>query len=440
MPSHPDRTNNPHLSRSQIEYLLNNLPSSLIAVAFGVAALVIVFRDVIDPVVLYSWTAAAILITLSRLGTYLWLKKHKHYDLHLAERLIFISATATGLLWGVATILFCIPTDMFYWVFMAFFMSGYASGAVFSTSALLPACAGYFFPTILPVTAWMFLQEDSRAALMGVLLLSFTFAAWNMARNAHRFLIENVEVQTQLQLAQQEVEANQEKVQALQTMAGGIAHDFNNILAGMTGNLYLARNQTDVSPKLTRYLSSMEESLSQASNIGRKMLAYSNAAPMNRQHIQIEQVLQQRVSHMQHDEGMDITCHVEGDLPPLHVDVTQFEAVLDSLIFNAHESYGASTGTVKITAGPGHHTASQTQVLPANVDDKQIYITVSDTGCGMSPEIQAHIFDPFFTTKFTGRGLGMSVVYGVIQRMGGAIAIQSSPGQGTNVSISLPAA
>jgi len=223
------------LTRSQLEYLKENLPPSIAAVGFGIVAIIAVFYGDVPNGWLIGWAICAVLALLFRSWVYVYLKRTTDdpSDMPLAKKLITLSATATGLSWGLASIIFAMHTDdVMHWVFLAFFMSGYASGAVFSTSALLPACAGYFFPTITPITIWFFLQSEPHSQWMGALLAIFTFAAWKMAKNAHSFLIDKVEKQVQLHEAGLELESSIAKTHALQTMAGGIAHDFNNLFTG----------------------------------------------------------------------------------------------------------------------------------------------------------------------------------------------------------------
>ncbi len=180
------------LKRQRLAYLCDNLISAVVATLLGVMIVGWVFREIIDPLTLYGWVISALLITAVRLWSYFWIKQQldNPESFSAIEKVLIATAAATGLAWGIGSMLFAMSTDMFYWVFLAFVLSGYASGSVFTTSASLPACAAYFFPTILPITGWFFLQDDPRAPLMGVLLLVFIAAAWNVARNANRMLLD----------------------------------------------------------------------------------------------------------------------------------------------------------------------------------------------------------------------------------------------------------
>jgi signal transduction histidine kinase len=444
MPDHDHTLLKQRLSQHQLQYLTDNLPSSLIAVIVGIVAMVVVFNGVIDTALLTGWVITASLVVIFRFSIYIWLKRNINNVAArpLAKSFIIISATATGILWGLASILFSMPTDMFYWVFLAFFMSGYASGAVFSTAALLPACAGYLFPTLIPITIWFFFQDDGRAPLMGTLLAIFTFAAWNMAKNAHRIMVDNVEVQTQLQLAKQQIQLHDEKNKALQTMAGGIAHDLNNTLTGIIGNLYLAQREPHLSPNLQHKLETMQTGLSAATAMGRKMLDYSNASLFTPEEINLPDLIQSEIMPQHDIAAMNIHLEVQDNIPLFTGDAKQQQQVIYGLLFNACESYHDDNQNNAIFLSVKHHDK---HVIQNKIEwdslnnDVVIELEIKDHGCGMSQHVIDHIYDPFFTTKFTGRGLGMSVVYGSVKRMKGKIAITSNEGHGSSVCIYFPA-
>jgi len=428
------------LTQSQLETLVENLPPSIMAVVFGIITMFLVFYGVVDTWLLVSWAGIASFVAVCRYAVFLWAKHHIHdkNNFQTIECLIILSATATGILWGIASIIFSIPTDMFYWVFLAFFMSGFVSGAIFSSSALLPAAAGYFFPTILPITAWFFLQDDSRALLMGVLLLVFTIAAWKMAKNAHSFLIDKVEAQLHYQLAQQELQAKDEKILALQTMANGIAHDFNNTLASIVGNIYLAKRQVNVSDALDKQLSRIEEGVNRATVLGNKMLEFSDTGLFATEELYIPKLIKQVIESIGEDK--QISLNVDDNLPILVGNAKQFATMMHDLIVNALESYGHEQGEVVVSISKLHQRECPEECADkeAFIHDSYIHIDVQDYGCGMTEETIGKIFDPFFTTKFTGRGLGLSAVYGIVHRMNGEITIDSNIEQGTKITIDLP--
>jgi len=417
------------LSQSQISYLIENLPSSLIAVSMGLVVMFFMFKDVVSAPILWGWVSTGIVVVAFRTAVFFWVKQRLHESSQLAwaERLVFLSALATGILWGVGSILFAMSTDMFYWVFLAFFMSGYASGAVFSTAAFLPACAAYFFPTLLPITAWFFFQEDSRAPLMGALLLGFVFVSWNMARNANAFLLEKIEAQVKYQLAEQEIQTKEGKVQALQTMAGGVAHGLNNILAAMVGHLYLAKRDPALTPKLKKDLDILQICVGKARDIGEQMLEYSDSSLFKSGEVDMRDVMTRQLEYWQAQEGKLLEISMPETVPKVKGNLEQVDKVFKQLISNAFESYDDEQGMVALKLEICELDAVTWLVLH-----------VHDDGGGMTQEVQEKIFDPFFSTKFAGRGLGMSVVYGIVQRMGGSVEFVSVLQKGTTVSVYFP--
>jgi len=430
------------LTNSQFEYLKDNMPPSLGAVAFGIVAIVAVFYGDVPKLWLIGWAVCATLILLFRVWVYLYLKRTPDERLNPihAKKLIVFSATATGISWGAASLICAMHTDdVMLWVFLAFFMSGYASGAVFSTSALLPACAGYFFPTIIPITAWFFLQDAPHAHWMGMLLSVFTIAAWKMAKNAHSFLIDRVEKQIALRETSQKLELYQSKTDALQTMAGGIAHDFNNLFAGMVSSLYLMEQEV-LSPKGKKCFGMLRKNLEQGSQLSTKMLEYSRASVYNNDSIVLNRLLRERCEQLSVAfPGVDISLNMSDEKLIISGDKKQLSAVIDALLYNACESYADESGKVMVALDKLARSAEKQDNGVHKHSGEFVRVEILDLGCGMSGGVQEKIFDPFFSTKFTGRGLGMSVVFGVVKRMGGEINIQSETDQGTRVTLCLPA-
>lgn len=425
------------LTLSQLEYLKDNLLPSIMAVALGLVAIVSVFYGAVPSIWLFSWAACALLVLLFRSWVYLHLKKTLSDGLNTdqAIQLITLSATATGITWGTASIIFAIHTDdVMLWIFLAFFMSGYASGAVFSTSALLSACAGYFFPTIVPITIWFFLQDTPHAHWMGLLLAVFTLAAWKMAMNANHYLIEKVEKQMALQEARQKLELSQSKTDALQTMAGGIAHDFNNLFAGINNTLYLLGRES-LSDRGKKLLTMAQESIDNGADLSTKMLNYSRSSLREDKPIEVNALIRNRIEHIS-DLFASVAFEFNGSDSEaiVNADRKQFSRVVDAILCNACESYPDESGKVVISV---KRLASGNAKRDKHHQD--IDIKVADSGCGMSEEVQEKLFDPFFSTKFTGRGLGMSVVYGIIKRMNGDISVKSELSKGTTISLRLPA-
>ncbi|MDX8405554.1 MAG: ATP-binding protein, partial [Mariprofundus sp.] len=181
---------NESIQSQRIEYLCDNILSGVISMIIGIFIVAWVFYGMASDRLIYGWLLAGLFVSALRFWFYFYTKHHlldlKSYP--FIERLIVVTATLAGLFWGVGSILLCMSSDMFYWVFLVLLLSGYATGALFTMLSSLPACAGYFFFALSPIAAWFFFQDDTRAPLMGLLLIIFMAAMWNVSRNSRRIL------------------------------------------------------------------------------------------------------------------------------------------------------------------------------------------------------------------------------------------------------------
>ncbi len=235
-----------------------------------------------------------------------------------------------------------------------------------------------------------------------------------------------------------------QKLESLGVLAGGIAHDFNNLLVGVMGNAALARELCERGSELDELLVALEEAAQRAQDLTRQMLAYSGKG-----HFRIERVnLSHEVSRMvpllnaSMPKRVSIDYELADAAPDIDVDVTQLRQVIMSLVTNAAESIERS-GSVRVATGATHLTeidlTSCTHgegVLPGDY----VYVEVTDTGLGISEAARGKIFDPFFTTKFSGRGLGLAAVLGIVRGHRGAIQLHSKPGAGSQFRVLFPCA
>ncbi len=236
-----------------------------------------------------------------------------------------------------------------------------------------------------------------------------------------------------------------QKLESLGVLAGGIAHDFNNILMAILGHAELALMRLSPASPARENLASIEEAAQRAADLSRQMLAYSGKG-----HFLLERIeLGELVTEMMHMLEVSISKKVmlrldlATDLPPVKVDATQIRQVLMNLVINASEAIGDNNGVIAIRTGTIQCDNSYLSGFWLNDELQEglyVYIEVADTGCGMDSETIGKIFDPFFTTKFTGRGLGMAAVMGIVRGHLGAIKIYSEPDRGTTFKLLLPAA
>lgn len=235
-----------------------------------------------------------------------------------------------------------------------------------------------------------------------------------------------------------------QKLESLGVLAGGIAHDFNNILVGILGNADLALlEMSSVSPA-RETVEEIKKAAIRASELTNQMLAYSGKGRFLIEPIFINELIVE-MGHMLKltiSKKASLKFDFAENLPPIEADAAQIRQIVMNLITNASDAIGGENGIITITTSPMDIDKEYLESFVA--DDRlpegmYVSIEVSDTGCGMDRETIPKIFDPFFTTKFTGRGLGLSAVLGIVRGHKGAIKIYSEPGKGTTFRVLFPA-
>jgi CheY-like chemotaxis protein/two-component sensor histidine kinase len=175
------------------------------------------------------------------------------------------------------------------------------------------------------------------------------------------------------------------------------------------------------------------------------MLAYAGAGPVAAEPLDLSRVVREMVQLLESSISGQATLvfAMDPDLPPIEADDAQLSQVVMNLLTNAAEALGEeegriaiSTGSIEVEANGGLESVLGEE-LP---EGTYVYLEVRDSGCGMDPDTRARIFDPFFTTKFTGRGLGLAAVLGIVRGHRGAIEIESEPDRGTRFRVLFPCA
>jgi PAS domain S-box-containing protein len=236
-----------------------------------------------------------------------------------------------------------------------------------------------------------------------------------------------------------------QKLESLGVLAGGIAHDFNNLLTGIIGNASLARQDlSPVSPAL-EYLVQVEKSALRAADLCRQMLAYSGKGRFLITKADLNAMVQETVPllHLSISKKAILRFELGRNLPPMLVDAAQVHQVIMNLVMNASDAIGDQEGVILIRTAliPNDACFSASLIVaPEQMEKHYVLLEVKDNGCGMSEETQSKIFDPFFTTKFTGRGLGLAAVLGIIRGHKGGLRVESQPGQGSSFCVMLPPA
>jgi nitrogen-specific signal transduction histidine kinase len=242
----------------------------------------------------------------------------------------------------------------------------------------------------------------------------------------------------------EEALARAQKTESLGVMAGGVAHDFNNLLVAMLGQTSLALAKLPPESAAREPIEKAVRAAHRAADLTRQLLAYSGRGHFSVQPLRLNALIGENLGLLE----VAIPKHVRLDaeladsLPMIRADAGQMQQVLMNLIINAAEAIGTRPGAVTIRTSVGdvtptdRHTWHQAgEPLPAG---PYVVLQVSDDGCGMDAETLARIFDPFFSTKFTGRGLGLAAVLGIVSGHHGGLRVESTPGAGTTFQLAFP--
>ena len=250
-------------------------------------------------------------------------------------------------------------------------------------------------------------------------------------------LEERVREEVGAREAAQSRAAHAERMQALGQLAGGIAHDFNNVLQGVLGAATLIERKPGDEAGVRRLARLAVEASERGASITRRLLAFGRRADLRAEAFDVPPLLaglQEILSHTI-GSGIEVLVQLGADCPPLLADRVQLETALLNLATNARDAM-PSGGRLTLSAGAS-------EVPPSGLaPGRYVRITVADTGVGMDAAMMARATEPFFTTKGigAGTGLGLPMARGFAEESGGALGIESSPGNGTAVTIWLPAA
>jgi len=236
-----------------------------------------------------------------------------------------------------------------------------------------------------------------------------------------------------------------QKLESLGVLAGGIAHDFNNLLTGVIGNASLARMDLPEASPLLPYLDEIEQAAQHAADLCRQMLAYAGKGRFVLQDVHLSTLVRETTHLLESSivKGVVLKFNLAEDLPAVSADATQLRQVVMNLVINASEAIGSRSGTVHIATvlvNADRAYLDQTFLALELPEGHYVQLEVSDNGTGMTEETISKIFDPFFTTKFTGRGLGLAAVLGIVRGHKGTLKVYSEPGKGTSFKILLPCA
>jgi PAS domain S-box-containing protein len=235
-----------------------------------------------------------------------------------------------------------------------------------------------------------------------------------------------------------------QKLESLGVLAGGIAHDFNNLLGAMQGNAELAMMEASQAGARS-YLEILTGLISKGADLLRQLLAYAGKGTFTVRVLDLNQVVKELTQLLASSISKKATLrqNLNPQPLPLEADPSQLQQVIMNLVINASEALEDQNGTItlrtrreQLSQGTLRATYEGQGMEPGTF----VSLEVSDNGSGMTPAVLKKIFDPFFTTKFTGRGLGLAAIHGIVRSHHGGILVFSEPGQGSTFKVMLPGA
>jgi PAS domain S-box-containing protein len=236
-----------------------------------------------------------------------------------------------------------------------------------------------------------------------------------------------------------------QKLESLGVLSGGIAHDFNNLLQAILGNLDLALMRLPQEAAGRKNIDQAIKAAHHAAKLTNMMLAYSGKGLFIIKPLNLTDLVEENAAMLEAAIPKSITLEqcLDRDIPPISADAGQLQQVIMNLITNAAEAIGDQGGKIQLSTGVKEF--DQATLNSSRLEEKQAagryaWLKVCDNGCGMDDKTLQKLFDPFFTTKFTGRGLGMSAVLGILRAHKGAFLVESHENIGTTIQVLFPIA
>ncbi|MFC1569718.1 response regulator [bacterium] len=232
-----------------------------------------------------------------------------------------------------------------------------------------------------------------------------------------------------------------QKMEAIGRLTGGVAHDFNNLLTAIRGYTDMALDQIDNDTQLFQDLKEIQISAERAMNLTRQLLLFSRRQPMEFFHLDLNMAIENLLGLLHRIIGEDVEVHYDLQKEELIVfaDQTSMEQMIMNLVVNARDAM-SDGGKVTIRTENVHLNKNDVEDITNGYAGYFVRFSVEDTGSGMDKETMEHIFEPFYSTKDFGKGsgLGLSVVYGIIQQHKGWVEVKSEIGLGSQFNVYLP--
>jgi two-component system cell cycle sensor histidine kinase/response regulator CckA len=272
-------------------------------------------------------------------------------------------------------------------------------------------------------------------------LESTASAVRNAQGEVEKLIIVNRDITERRQLEQQLMLS--QRLEAVGKLSGGIAHDFNNILGVIIGYSEALQETIGIDDPMREAVDEIEKAGQRAAALTQQLLAFSRKQVLEPKILDLNSIVADVEKMLRRLIGADVELEIISDpgLGKVKADRGQIEQVILNLAVNARDAMEQG-GTLRIETRDADLDANQTKRLRYVVPGHYVMLQVSDTGMGMSAEVQSHIFEPFYTTKEQGKGtgLGLATVYGVIKQSGGYIWLESEIGKGSTFQVYLPRA
>jgi len=292
------------------------------------------------------------------------------------------------------------------------------------------------------VFEWRSLHRDGHPFWVEISIRRQTIGAADRLIVTARDISERKQAEEDRRRVEQRIQEAQ-RLESLGLLAGGIAHDFNNILTSILGNIDLAMQDVPRDSTARADLATAVSATRRAADLAQQMLAYSGKGHFAVEALDVADEIQTTTQMLRSSlpRNAELQIHLPDSLPAIQADASQFRQVLMNLVLNAAEALEKQPGIVRISTG----TADSASLDPARLRPAGslapgpcVFLEITDTGAGIRPEFLDKIFEPFFSTKFTGRGLGLAAVLGIMRGHHGALQVDSRPGQGTTFRVYFP--
>lgn len=236
-----------------------------------------------------------------------------------------------------------------------------------------------------------------------------------------------------------------QKLESLGVLAGGVAHDFNNLLAVMLMQLSLGLRKLSPDHPVNQHIQRTIKAAERATEVTRQMLNYAGRTQAETKLLDLNELITDNIHLFSASirKSITLTSELSDKIPLTKGDKGQIQQLIMNLIINSADAIGTNSGNIRVVTKPQHLTAEEIDqsrwigVTPTA--GSYVRLEVHDTGCGMDAQTLTKIFDPFFTTKFTGRGLGLASVIGIVRSHKGALHVASTVGKGTAFTVLFPA-